>query len=148
VSSSGSHTVSVIDVSGAGNSESVVITPAGGRSLTGIAVSPDGSHAYVADAPANEVTEIGNAVTLTVAIAGTGLGSVTSTPSGISCGTACQVHLPRGTSVALNALVGGLLWPVVYAIKYPGTFAGALLTLLGVVGRRLRRRFRLAPRPC
>ncbi|HVO47923.1 MAG TPA: YncE family protein [Steroidobacteraceae bacterium] len=106
VTNSGNHTVSVIDVPGLGSPESVATTTSGGSSLAGIAVSPDGSHAYVADSTANTVTEIGDALTLTIGIAGTGLGSVTSTPAGIWCGTACQMRLPRGTSVALNALAG------------------------------------------
>ncbi len=107
IANSGDHTVTLVAASGnAGTTESIAIPGGPGTALPGIAVSPDGSHAYVADSLANNITEIGNSVTLTIAIAGTGLGSVTSTPSGISCGTACQVRFPLGTSVALSALAG------------------------------------------
>ena len=42
--------------------------------------------------------------TLTVAKAGTGVGTVTSNPAGINCGTACSYEFPGGTSVALSAV--------------------------------------------
>ena len=101
VANSGDHTVTMIDVSGsAATPESIAIAGPPGATLAGIAISPDGSHAYVADPSANEVTEIGNSVALTIAVAGNGLGSVTSSPSGISCGTACQARFPVGTSIA------------------------------------------------
>jgi YVTN family beta-propeller protein len=107
ITNSGDHTVTLVAASGnAGAPESIPIPGGAGTALTGIAVSPDGSHAYVADPPANGITEVGNSVTLTIEIAGTGLGSVTSTPSGISCGTACQARFPPGTSIALRALAG------------------------------------------
>ncbi len=105
IANSGNGTVTVIDTP-SGTAETIAIPGALGPSLAGMIVSPDGSHAYVADPPANNITEIGDSVTVTIGIAGTGLGSVTSTPSGIACGTACQVRFPRGTSVALSALAG------------------------------------------
>jgi len=106
VANGGDHTVTMIDVSGTATPESIAIAGPAGATLAGITISPDGSHAYVADPSANEITEIGDSVALTIAIAGNGLGSVTSSPSGISCGTACQVRFPVGTSIALNALAG------------------------------------------
>jgi YVTN family beta-propeller protein len=107
VSNSGDHTVTIIDVSAnPGAPESIAIAGPPGAGLSGIAVSPDGSHAYVADPIASDVTEIGNSVSLTIAIAGNGLGAVTSAPSGISCGTVCQARFPAGTSIALSALAG------------------------------------------
>jgi YVTN family beta-propeller protein len=107
VADSGDHTVAIIDVSGSGAApQSIAIAGTPGSALSGIAVSPDGSHAYVADPMASDVTEIGNSVSLTIAIAGNGLGAVTSAPTGISCGTACEARFPAGTSVALNALPG------------------------------------------
>ncbi|HVH83356.1 MAG TPA: CFI-box-CTERM domain-containing protein, partial [Steroidobacteraceae bacterium] len=105
IANSGNGTVTVIDVP-SGAAATIPIPGALGPSLAGILVSPDGSHAYVADPAANNITEIGDSVTLTIGIAGTGLGSVTSSPAGIACGTACQVRFPRGTSVALSALAG------------------------------------------
>jgi hypothetical protein len=41
--------------------------------------------------------------TLTVALAGTGSGTVTSTPAGINCGTQCSAILADGDSVSLAA---------------------------------------------
>jgi hypothetical protein len=41
--------------------------------------------------------------TLTVAKAGSGVGTVTSNPAGINCGTACSYGFAAGTSVALSA---------------------------------------------
>ena len=41
--------------------------------------------------------------TLTVDLAGTGSGSVTSSPSGISCGTQCSATYDNGTQVTLSA---------------------------------------------
>jgi endoglucanase len=42
--------------------------------------------------------------TLTVTRAGTGAGAVTSTPAGVSCGTACSATFASGTSVTLSAV--------------------------------------------
>lgn len=105
IANSGNGTVTVIDTP-SGAAGTIAIPGALGPSLAGISISPDGSHAYVADPSASNITEIGDSVTLTIGIAGTGLGSVTSTPSGIACGTACQVRFPRGTAVALSAVAG------------------------------------------
>ncbi|MDD4977469.1 MAG: YncE family protein [Gallionella sp.] len=77
-----------------------------GSGPTGVAISPDGNHAYVTNTAANSVTEIGGAGTLTIAKSGTGFGTVTSTPSGISCGAACQAIFPLGTTIALSATAG------------------------------------------
>src|SRR5919206_381419 len=41
--------------------------------------------------------------TLTVSRAGTGSGTVTSTPAGINCGTTCSANFDDGTSVTLTA---------------------------------------------
>lgn len=73
---------------------------------TGIAISPDGRHAYVTDTFASGVSEIGGDKTLTVALTGTGIGSVSSIPAGISCGTDCQARFPVGTQVTLTATPG------------------------------------------
>jgi hypothetical protein len=45
-------------------------------------------------------------VTLTVALAGDGFGSVSSTPAGIDCGATCELTVPSGTSVTLAVLSG------------------------------------------
>jgi phospholipase C len=49
---------------------------------------------------------IQSAPVLNVTLAGTGTGSVTSTPSGISCGTTCSASFTSGTSVMLTATAG------------------------------------------
>ncbi len=81
-------------------------TNVAGSGPTGIAISPDGQHAYVTDSVANSVAEIGGARTLTIAKTGSGFGTVTSTPAGISCGTACQARFPINTTVTLSAIAG------------------------------------------
>ncbi|HEX2440675.1 MAG TPA: hypothetical protein VHT71_20350 [Methylomirabilota bacterium] len=45
-----------------------------------------------------------SSVSLGVARAGTGVGTVTSTPAGITCGSVCTETVPSGTSVALSAI--------------------------------------------
>jgi hypothetical protein len=44
---------------------------------------------------------------LTVVRGGTGIGSVTSNPAGINCGTSCLAQFPFGTNVALTATPAG-----------------------------------------
>ena len=48
--------------------------------------------------------ELGGMRTLTVNRAGTGIGSVRSTPAGIDCGTSCQAQFVLGTNVSLTAI--------------------------------------------
>jgi hypothetical protein len=43
---------------------------------------------------------------LTVAKAGSGSGTVTSTPAGIACGSTCSASFPAGTAVSLAAVAG------------------------------------------
>jgi len=73
-----------------------------GTGPVGIAVSPDGKRAYVTDS-INTLHELGGPRTLTVAKAGTGIGTVTSTPEGIICGGTCQASFEAGTVVTLTA---------------------------------------------
>jgi YVTN family beta-propeller protein len=103
----GDGTVTQIDtVSRALTSFGVVVPGVPVAAPIGIAVSPDGSHAYVTGRLANTVTEIGNTAALTIALDGSGIGSVSSSPPGIACGTACQARFPVGSRVALSALAG------------------------------------------
>jgi len=74
-----------------------------GSAPEGIAISPDGQRAYVTNAAGNTVTEIGGTRTLTIAMTGTGIGTVNSAPSGINCGAACQARFPTNTLVTLSA---------------------------------------------
>jgi YVTN family beta-propeller protein len=107
VANSGDHTVAMIDTKITGTPpQTIETTAAAASALAGIAISPDGNHAYISDALANTVAEIGSSGALTIALAGNGLGSVTSAPTGIACGIACQARFPLGSSVALSALAG------------------------------------------
>src|SRR5581483_11832702 len=45
----------------------------------------------------------GAGYTLTVGLAGTGSGTVTSSPAGIDCGSTCSVAFPGGAIVSLTA---------------------------------------------
>lgn len=80
-----------------------------GSAPSDVAISADGSRAYVvgyggtATTGNSTVTEIGGPRTLTVYKYGTGIGTVTSIPVGIDCGTSCQARYPVNTSVQLIA---------------------------------------------
>jgi len=107
VANSGDDTVGVIDVASGTTSALAIVLPGVPVSgPTGIAISPDGSQAYVTDRAANAVTEIGGSAPLTITLDGGGIGSVTSSPPGIQCGTECQARFAVGTRVALSALPG------------------------------------------
>ena len=94
----GDGTVSVLST--ATDQVTAVVTV--GSGATGIAISPDGKHAYVTDS-LNTVFELGGSRTLTVAKGGTGIGTVTSSPQGITCGGTCQASFNFGTVVTLTA---------------------------------------------
>jgi YVTN family beta-propeller protein len=103
----GDDTVTQIDTASRTlTSVAVVVSGVAVAAPAGIAVSPDGTHAYVSARLANTVTEIGNTAALTIALDGSGIGSVSSTPPGIACGAACQARFPAGSRVALSALAG------------------------------------------
>ena len=77
-----------------------------GAAPIAVVIHPQGSTALVGDTGTSpRVLEIGGTRTLTVARAGSGIGSVRSTNlAGIDCGTLCQAQLPIGTSVSLDAV--------------------------------------------
>jgi YVTN family beta-propeller protein len=102
VANQASNSVSMIDVI-THQTASVVNV---GSSPTGIAISPDGMQAYVTNSSANSVQEVGGQVTLSIMNKGQGLGTVTSSPEGIICGTNCQARYLAGTIVSLSALAG------------------------------------------
>ena len=107
VANSGNDTVMELDTTTIGITTVPIAVPLTlSKGPTGIAISPDGTHAYVADSLANAVTEIGGSATITLALAGTGIGTVTSAPAGISCGTACQARFPLASSINLTAQAG------------------------------------------
>lgn len=99
-----SNIVSVINVA----LDTVVETVAVDSGPEGIAISPDGRRAYVTNSEElrSTVTELGTGKTLTIGKAGTGIGAITSTPSGITCGTSCQARFELNTSVTLVATAG------------------------------------------
>ncbi len=99
VANRGSDTVSLLRT----DDDVVVGTLTVGTGPVGIAISPDGKRAYVTNSSGNTVNEIGGPVTLTVTKGGTGIGTVTSTPNGITCGTACQATFMAGVVVTLTA---------------------------------------------
>lgn len=68
----------------------------------GIAVSPDGKRSYVT-MEGNALVELGGTVTLTILKSGSGIGNVTSTPDGISCGATCRGNFDAGKVVTLGA---------------------------------------------
>lgn len=76
------------------------ITIGTGTGPVGIAISPDGKRAYVTDS-INTLHEVGGPRTLTVAKAGTGIGTITSSPEGIICGGTCQASFESGTVITL-----------------------------------------------
>ena len=96
------NTVSVINVA----LDAIVGTVNVGSGPESIAISPDGRRAYVTNAGSNIVTELGGPMTLTIAKIGNGIGTVTSTPSGIACGSTCQARFALNTSVTLVATAG------------------------------------------
>lgn len=78
-----------------------------GATPVGIAINPKGSTAYVANAGSQNVSEIGGMRTLTVALTGSGIGRVSSSPAGIECGTSCQAQFLVNTPVTLAAFSDG-----------------------------------------
>jgi YVTN family beta-propeller protein len=93
------NSVAVLDA----NSNALLAWIVTGSSPVGVAIGPDGTHAYVSNAGSDTLTDIGGNYTLTVALSGTGYGTVTSTPVGIDCGTACQAKFPPNTVISLSA---------------------------------------------
>ena len=107
VTNAGDATLAVVDASNHTITTIPITVPgATNNRPAGVAISPDGANAYVADALANAVTQIGDSATLTVGLAGSGIGSVTSNPAGILCGTGCQWRFPLGSTVTLYATAG------------------------------------------
>jgi YVTN family beta-propeller protein len=106
VSNSGDHSVTIMGTGSGNFTQSLAVPAAPASSLAGIAISPDGTHAYVADALGDTVAEIGSSGALTIALAGSGLGRVSSEPGGVACGANCQARFPVGTVVTLAAVAG------------------------------------------
>jgi YVTN family beta-propeller protein len=103
VTNRGSNTVSVMSTA----SDQVIDIITTDDGPVGIAISPDGKRAYVTNSAGNTVSELGGPRTLTIVKSGTGIGTVTSTPEGITCGTNCQARFDYGMGVTLNATADG-----------------------------------------
>jgi YVTN family beta-propeller protein len=103
VVNNGSNSVSVIGVV----SDLVLAPVAVGSAPESIAISPDGARAYVTNAGGHSVTELDGPMTLTIAKSGSGIGTVTSAPSGIVCGATCQAPFAVNTVVNLSAMPAG-----------------------------------------
>jgi peptidoglycan/xylan/chitin deacetylase (PgdA/CDA1 family) len=82
--------------------------PAGATAVTagfyvdGTAVNRSSGNSYTID-DTSLADNDANTWALTVAAAGTGSGTVTSTPAGIACGATCQASFVNGASVTLSA---------------------------------------------
>jgi YVTN family beta-propeller protein len=104
VANRGSNEVTVIDAS----TLAVIPAPAliNFQTPLAVAINPQGTTAYVSQlaAPATPVREIGGMNTLTIARAGSGIGTVTSTPAGILCGTSCQAQFIADSMVSLSVV--------------------------------------------
>lgn len=68
-----------------------------------LAVLSVGAFARPAGTPPQDATAPPTTYTLTITIAGTGAGTVVSTPTGISCKPTCQASFAAGTSVVVTA---------------------------------------------
>jgi hypothetical protein len=73
-----------------------------GTTPIGLAIQPHGTIAYVAGVGSHSVQAVGGMLSLTVNRGGTGIGRVTSSPSGIDCGTLCQTQFLAGTQITLT----------------------------------------------
>jgi hypothetical protein len=103
--------------------ETVTLTGAGGANAKAVewegcdAVSPQ-NRCEVTMSEAKLVTARFDLVKrkLTVAKAGSGTGTVTSSPAGIDCGSVCEAEYDSGTEVTLSAALG----PDTEAVKWSG----------------------------
>ena len=103
VANRGSNNVSIFEAfTGAAVAGSPIAV---GSAPLAVAINPMGTSAYVSNVMGSPlVVEIGGMRTLTVARAGSGIGTVRSNIPGIDCGTQCQAQYPVGTSVTLTAI--------------------------------------------
>ena len=90
----------------AGSNVSLTATPAAGSTFTGWggACSGTGACSVTMDAARNVTANFTSipVYTLSVAKAGTGQGTVTSSPAGINCGATCSASFAAGTAVTLT----------------------------------------------
>jgi YVTN family beta-propeller protein len=97
-----------VSVLAAADATSVAAPIAVAGAPSAIAIDPQGHSAYIGLAgPQPRISEIGGSRTLDVRINGTGYGTVSSSPAGIACGTACVARFSAGTVVTLTAVPDG-----------------------------------------
>ncbi|MBK7469648.1 MAG: hypothetical protein IPI73_02410 [Betaproteobacteria bacterium] len=82
-------------------SQAVTLSPGIGEAYTSTLIGPDGTVYATNWAILNAV---GSTVTVAVELAGSGTGSVTSSPGGIACGGACSAQFFIGQAATLNAV--------------------------------------------
>ncbi len=89
-----------------GSSVTLTATPTGGSAFTGWSgdCSGTGTCTVTADQARSVVATFQPSETLTVSRGGTGSGSVTSSPSGIDCGSTCSFDFAYNAAVTLTAL--------------------------------------------
>lgn len=107
VANNGTNPGSVTVINGATNVATTVIDP-NASAPNAIAVNPTTNKIYVTNSQSDNVTVIdaGAAATshiLSVLLTGNGLGSVTSNPAGINCGTSCTASFASGAAVSLTS---------------------------------------------
>jgi YVTN family beta-propeller protein len=108
VANRGSNSVSVFEAL-TGNEVMNSPVNVGGVTLEplAVAINPMGTTAYVSSVRTNPViVEIGGMRTLTIALGGSGIGTIRSNLPGIDCGAQCQAQYPVGTSVTLTTISG------------------------------------------
>jgi len=104
----GSNSVSVFGATSGVEAVDSPLDLGAGSEPIAIAINPQGTTAYVSKlATSPRVVEVGGMRTLTIARAGSGIGTVRSSPAGIDCGTECQAQFPINTSVSLSAIPSG-----------------------------------------
>lgn len=96
-------TDSITELDGATGAVIGMPFPVGSGAPLAIAINPSGTTAYVTRLTGNSVVEVGGMRSLTVVRGGSGLGTVTSSPAGINCGTSCLAQYPFMTNVTLTA---------------------------------------------
>jgi len=81
-------------------SEAITLSPGVGEAYTSTQIGPDGT-VYATNAAI--LNAVGHDVTVAVARAGSGSGSVGSAPGGVSCGAACSAQFSPGLAITLSA---------------------------------------------
>jgi len=107
VANNGTNPGSVTVINGATNAATTVMDPKA-SAPNAIAVNPATNKIYVTNSLSLNTTVIDAGATatshiLSVLLAGNGLGSVTSNPAGINCGTSCTVNFGSGSAVNLTS---------------------------------------------